>query len=313
MRVVVLAQAAVAISLNVGSGGAFVLALPAGRGKRRILLGFLIGVVLSSPLLIRPSGAGVLRFVVGAMAVEVAFRLYDWHMDPGALGRPGSVSFAGYAFNPFAIVLRRVAAEPPGSVRRNLGRLIVGLSVGGVAVGVTVWVFHMDWAHVPFVLEHCAKVISFMSIIQFLPNGLAAGYRLAGIPATDLMGGFFLSATPAEFWRRYNRPVEQFFERYVFRATGGVRRPVVATLVTFALSGVLHEYIFDIAARRVLGYQMLFFLIHGAAVAVTLRVRLSRGGRVAGVALTIAFNLCTAYLFFLSMNALAPFYVARGR
>ncbi len=94
MRGVVLAQAAVTVGLNVASGGALVVGLRVGREKRGILLAFLIGVVLASPLLIRPGGAGVLRFVMGAMAVEVAFRLYDLHMESGA-GWPSAVALAG--------------------------------------------------------------------------------------------------------------------------------------------------------------------------------------------------------------------------
>jgi hypothetical protein len=50
-------------------------------------------------------------------------------------------------------------------------------------------------------------------------------------------------------------------------------RPVRATIVTFLVSGVIHEYVFDLAAGRVLGSQMLFFTIHGLAVVATLRLR----------------------------------------
>jgi hypothetical protein len=312
MRVVVLPQIALSMGLNLASAGAFRLAWRFPSQKRRILLVLLIGVVLSSPFLIRPSGAGLLRFVMAAMAVEVAFSLYDSHMHSAAPSRPNGLALAGYVFNPFAIVLRRVSAEKPGCARHNLVAFIAGMSLGGMAIGLTVAVFHIDWARYPFVLEHCAKVISFLLIIQFLPNGLSAGYRLAGLPATNFAGAFFFSPTPAEFWRRYNRPVEQFFHQYVFRPAGGLHRPLLATMATFAFSGVVHEYIFDIAARRVLGYQMLFFLINGAATVVTLRARLDRRGRLAAIVLTSAFNLATAYLFFASMNAIVPFYVARG-
>jgi len=297
------------MGLNFASGGAYCLALQFAREKRRILLVLLIGVVLSSPLLIRPSGAGLLRFAMAAMAVEVAFRLYDLHRNSAALCRPKGFALMGYALNPFAIVLQRVAAEQPRSARQNLHVFAVGMALGGMSIGLMVYVFHIDWTRYPFVFEHCAKVISFFLVIQFLFNGLSALYRLAGLPATTFAGCFFLSATPAEFWRRYNRPVEQFFHQYVFRPAGGLHRPLLATMATFAFSAVVHEYAFDIAAKRVLGYQILFFLIQGAATALTLRVRLDRRGRLPAIVLTSAFNLATAYLFFLSMNALVPFYV----
>jgi hypothetical protein len=312
MRFVALAQTALAMGLDLAAGGASGPALRLPGKKRRVLLVLLIGPVLLSPLLIRPQGAGLLRFIMSAMAVETAFRLYDLQTSATGPRGPNALALVGYVVNPFAIVMRKVSAERRKDRRRDFVRFAAGVSLGAVAIGLTVCVFRVDWPRYPFVLEHCAKVICFLLIIQLLPNGLAAGYRLAGLPATDFAGNFFLSATPAEFWRRYNRPVEQFLHQYVFRPAGGLHRPLLATLATFAFSGVFHEYIFDVAARRILGYQMLFFLIQGAAVAITLRVRLSRRARLPAIVLTTAFNLATAYLFFASMNAFVPFYVTRA-
>ena len=246
------------------------------------------------------------------MAVESAFRLYDMYMDPPVLRRPNVLARIGYMVNPFAIVLRRVWAEERIHGRNNLGRFTAGTSLGLMAIGLMVWVFRIDWTRYPFVLEHCAKVISFLLVIQLMLNGLAAGYRLAGFPATDFAGNFFLAATPAEFWRRYNRPIEQFFYQHVFRPAGGFHRPLRATMAVFAFSAVMHEFIFDIAARRVLGYQAIFFLIHGTGTAMTLRVRLTGPARVLAIFLNSAFNLATAYLFFTSMNAFVAFYVQRN-
>jgi hypothetical protein len=312
MRNVALVQSAVAAGLNLASGGAFCRALRFPAGKRRVLLAFLTTVVLASPLFIRPRGAGVLRFVMSAMAVQTAFRLYDLHASAAGQYLPTCRAFVGDLFNPFSIVLRRVRAERPKSPREDQFRFLAGLSVGAAAIVLLVWLFHIDWARYPFALEHCAKVICFLLIIQVLLNGLAAGYRLAGLPATDFAENFVLSATPAEFWRRYNRPVEQFFFQYVFRPAGGFHHPLRATMAVFAFSAVVHEYIFDVAAGRVLGYQAAFFLIHGAAAAMTLRLRLTGPARVLAMVPNSAFNLATAYLFFESMNAFVDFYAPRA-
>jgi hypothetical protein len=221
MRIMALAQTALAMGLNLASAGIFCRAVRFRRQQRAVLLVLLIVAVLSSPLLILPRGAGLLRFVTAAMAVQTVFRLYDLHMDSAAPRRPECLAFVGYQFNPFAIVWRRVWAEYLIPARNNLGRFMAGTLLGLMAIGLMVYVFHIDWIRYPFVLEHCAKVVSFLLVIQLLLNGLAAGYRLAGLPATDFAGNFFLSATPAEFWRRYNRPIEQFFYQYIFRPSGG--------------------------------------------------------------------------------------------
>ena len=49
--------------------------------------------------------------------------------------------------------------------------------------------------------------------------------------------------------------------------------PVFATLAVFAVSGLMHEYVFGVATGRVQGWQMLFFMVQGCAAAATLRVR----------------------------------------
>jgi hypothetical protein len=311
MRIDALAQTALAMSVNITSGFAFRPALRFPRKNRRFPLGLLIAAILASPLLILPPHAGLLRFIMSAMAVIASFSLYDLHMDPPGLPAPGPLALAGRRINPFAVVWRKVSAEPRPA-HSDLVRFAMGVSLGLTAIVLMAWVFHIDWTRHPFALEHCAKVISFLLVIQLLPNGLAAGCRLAGLPATNFAGNFFLSPTPAEFWRRYNRPIQQFLHRYVFRPAGGLHHPLRATLATFAFSAIVHEYIFDIAARRLLGYQLMFFLLHGVASALTLRVQLNRRGRLAAILLTTAFNLATAYLFFASMNAFVPFYVTRA-
>jgi hypothetical protein len=311
MKAIVLPQAAATIGLILASSAAFFLARRFTTQTRRLLLFLLTAIVLSSPLLIRPSGATVLRFVMAAMAVQAAFRLYDLHRESSAAGARNCLTFAAFAFNPFAIVLRSVIAEPPKSIQHNLTVFLTSTSLGVITIALTVFVFHIDWTRHPFVLEHCTKVISFFLVIQFLLNGLSAAYRLAGLPATTFAGNFLLSATPGEFWRRYNHPVEQFFHQHIFRPAGGLHHPLRAILATFAFSAVIHEYAFDIAAHRILGYQLLFFLLQGVASALTLRLRPRGNARLPAILLTTAFNLTTAYLFFLSMNALVPFYVPR--
>ncbi len=311
MHLVPLAQTVCAVGVNLASAAIFCGAVRHKKQTRASLLVPLTVAVLASPLLILPRGAGLLRFIIAAMSVQTGFRLYDLHEDPAAPQRPNCLGFVAYQFNPFAIAWRRVWSEHQNHVRKDIVRFLADTSLGALAILLMVLVFHIDWARYPFVLEHCAKAISFLLVIQLLLNGLAAGYRLAGLRATDFAGNFFFSATPAEFWRRYNRPVEQFFEWRIFRPAGGLRHPIRATVAVFLFSAIIHEYIFDIAARQVLGYQLAFFLIHGAAAVMTLRLRPKGTSRVAAIALNCVFNLGTAYLFFMSMNAVVPFYVCR--
>ena len=76
--------------------------------------------------------------------------------------------------------------------------------------------------------------------------------------------------------------------------------------MVFAVSGLLHEYLFTVAVGRVQGFQLAFFLVQGAAVALTLR---AKPNRIVGVGATFTFNALTSILFFASVEGVLPFYV----
>ena len=303
-------ETAAALGIVLGVGAAFYPTLWLGRRARAILLAMSLGAIALSPLLIAGRGRFP-RLAVMLLAVTVGVRLYDTHAGTWAATRPKFLTYVACLVNPFALAMRQVLAERKPERKQDALRFAAGLVAGGVMVAIMLHFFLVDWRAYPFTLEHCAKVISLFLMIQFLPNGLAAGYRLAGLPATDFAGNFFLAATPAEFWRRYNRPVSQFFLEYLFKPSGGLRHPIRATAVIFAFSAVLHEYVFDLPAGRILGYQLVFFSLHGVASVATLRARPSGWIRGSCVLLTFAFNLATARIFFASVNAVIPFYVAR--
>ena len=178
-----------------------------------------------------------------------------------------------------------------------------------MAVLLMVWLFRRDWSGVPFALEHCAKTLAFF--IALIP-GSALGatlWRMAGGRARDFMDAPLFAATPAEFWRRYNRPAQQFFYEDVFKRAGAYQSPVLAALATFAVSALVHEYVFGVTLRRFQGYQTAFFLLQGLAVAATVRLRPARGSRTwLWICATWIFNLATSVFFFASVNGVVPFY-----
>jgi D-alanyl-lipoteichoic acid acyltransferase DltB (MBOAT superfamily) len=177
--------------------------------------------------------------------------------------------------------------------------------------GVSLW--RQDWSAIPFALEHALKVFSVVLAVVLIADASVALYRLLGGKALDPMRNPLAARTPADFWRRWNRPAQQFLQEYAFVPAGGFRRAVRATLVTFGVSGLFHEYVFGIAAGRIRGYQVLFFSLQGCAVAATMRIRPS--GRISSLWIvgTVMFNLATSVLFFQSVDALFPFYWPRSR
>jgi hypothetical protein len=300
----------ITFALEFTLGALFYPALRLPRPARTATLAVCVAGILVAPILIPPR-AGFLRLLAAVNAVMVGARVYDEYWAASCGEQTGWFRYLASLENPFAVVLRRAAQEPHPARRADVLGAIVGLLVGAAAVFLLIHLFTIDWQKHSFIAEHCAKAITLFLIIQFLPNGLAAGARLVGLPATNFGGAFFLARTPAEFWRLYNRPAEQFFYEHVFKPARGRRRIIFATLMTFAVSGIIHEYVFDLPAGRILGSQMAFFMIEGIAVAATLRLRPRGWLKWPAIVLTFVFNVAAVRIFLASVNAVVPFYVNR--
>jgi hypothetical protein len=118
----------------------------------------------------------------------------------------------------------------------------------------------------------------------------------------------FLARTPADFWRRYNRPVHQFLYEDVLKQLRGRQAPIRATLLIFVVSAMIHEYVMSIAIGTVQGYQSAFFLLQGVAVAATIRFKPRGWSAALSIVATLAFNLVSSVLFFASVSQIVPFY-----
>lgn len=301
---------ALSLAVTAGSGLAFYAALKLPWRARRIVFVLLLAAVLGSPLVVPPR-APFSKFVAAVYSVTISVKLYDHFCNAEAGFFPGPWLYFTSLVQPFALVLRRVMRERRPSRQAEMKQFLACFTAGIAAVALIAGVFSIHWRRYPFIAEHCAKAISVFLMIQFLPNAFVPIFRLLKMPATNFAGPFFLARTPAEFWRLYNRPVWQFFQQYLFKPAGGAAHPLRATLLTFLFSGIVHEYVFDIPAPRLLGLQMLFFMIQGIAVMATIRLRPRGPMAIPATLLTVAFNLATVCIFLTCLNAVMPFYVNR--
>jgi hypothetical protein len=272
-----------------------------------MVLGALAVFIALSPLWV-PLDARLLRCLAAVNAVMLLVKLYDLHIGAGQSRRPSFSSFLAFLPSPFSCVWRRLNDELRPTVRQNFARLGQALWKTTLASIVAVWIFRRDWTGMPFFAEHCAKTLAVFLTLMPLTVLAATLWRLAGGRARDVMDTPLLAPTPAEFWRRYNRPAQQFFYEDIFKRMGGLRSPTRATLATFAVSALIHEYLFDISLDRVQGYQALFFMLQGLGVIATMRMRFG-GWRIwFGIGATWIFNLATGLFFFANVNELVPFY-----
>ena len=296
-----------AVVLAVVSAVAFLPALALGNRRRLAAFLALGTVVVLAPLLV-PLHATVARTLCTGFAVVLLFKMWDLHA--GALrGRRTSIR-DGLTFyiNVFHLVSRKHGLEQQPSGDRNAQDLSLGLLGVVSTCAIVWWLMEFDWTGVPFVFEHSLKAPAF-----FL---FAVAFFQTCVAFTRLIGGYVLTfsdmpwiaRTPAEFWRRYNRLVGQFLYEDVFKLLQGGRHPALATLGAFLVSGLIHEYLISMMIGRVQGYQMVFFLLQGCAVALTLGVKPVGGRAIAWRLGTLAFNLASSVFFFASAQSVFRFY-----
>jgi hypothetical protein len=268
-------------------------------------------IVALSPALVELDDLddAIQRAAAALLAVALIVKLYDVLHAPRCFHRSGFRFYVWYLANWLWLVVRR---RPPSHRRMDDFRqvlLAAPVTIAGVSLLATV--FRYDWSTRSFTFEHCVKASTVFALLMPLTSTISAAWRLLAGPALDAMNAPFLATTPAEFWRRWNLPAQQFFTEYVFKAAGGLNYPIRTMLFTFLISAAIHEYLFGIATGWFHGWQTLFFMTQGLAAAITARWR-PRGLFVPiGFVATVAFNLATSVWFFRSVDAVIPFYAVR--
>jgi hypothetical protein len=274
----------------------------------RVLALVVAAAVMAPVPLMVPPEARVLRTLVAIASLTLWVKLYDVHFGAARGRRPTFASYLAFLPNTLSLVHRRLDDERQPTARGNWRRLAVAGTVSALTTVLFLATFTVRWERYGFAAEHVVKVVGFFLMIVPLSAIQAAAWRLGGGRGRDFMDNPFAARTPADFWRRYNRPVHQFLEEDLFVPAGGRRHRVRATIAVFLFSAAIHEYVFAMGVGRVQGYQAAFFLAQGLAVAATLRVKPRGLWVVPWVAGTFAFNVATGVLFFGSVNGLLPFY-----
>jgi hypothetical protein len=302
--------AVLAVTVLVAAAGAWAMDRP----RRGVVVWTAVAVtflaLFVAPLAM-PADRRPLRFVAGLVAVIASVKLFDAMFEARGGRRREKLGFWGFlAFltNIFALVRRKSGQLPVPSRSADRAQLKRSALATGLGLSLFVVVFHVQWGQWPFAIEHGCKVAALFLVLIPISSFGAAGWRLLGGSALDFMESPLEARTPADFWRRYNRPAGQFLYENVFKPAGGRRRPVRAALVTFGVSAAVHEYLFSVTLGRIQGLQTAFFLIQGIAVVATMRVRPRGAFAVVGVAATLTFNLVTSMLFFTSLDQVVPFY-----
>lgn len=254
------------------------------------------------------------RCLLAVTAGLLVFKLFDLHRHAAAWEARGFARWLRFLVHPLRLV-GGGGTPTRSSLGVRLGRLALAAGEVGLGLALLLVLMHSDWSGASFWTEHAAKLAaSYLCLWDGLFRLLETVCRLAGGRCPAGRGAPLLAPTPAAFWRRYNRVLGEFFARDVFSWAGGRRAAWRGVAASFLWSGLLHEYIAAVVIGRPVGYPLLYFALHGAAVIGTARWR-PRGARAAaGMALTLLFHLVTSVLVFATFEqAGLPWYSGSAR
>jgi hypothetical protein len=149
-----------------------------------------------------------------------------------------------------------------GQVTRRLAAGLVGI-VGGLALctlGAALGVSDRGLA-----LDSLFKTAEVYLLATGGNHLLIGAFGVAGYRVFDGFRYPILAGSILDFWGRYNVCIHRWLKRNIFRpVVRGGRSSTTAVLAAFAFSGVGHELIFVPAAPDLAGWQLAFFMLHGA-------------------------------------------------
>ena len=292
---------------------------------RSLLLTAIWSPLLVLPLVI-PYEYRVVRLFFFLICGFLAARSLDLiSSSPPFREKPGFGGFFFYVF--FALALKYPDPEwrtRPGDIPGGMLQMLRGVGIYLIVLAITTFNTCFHTPETAYWLNVASKVyewyLLFVCFMDFY-YGLA---RMVGIEGVVNLREPMLSRSPADFWfNRWNLPVIDWIQRYLFIPLGALRHPYRATLITFLISGVIHQYGFNISAETMNLDFLWYFLIHGLAVAGIRAVkrpfrrklprlyRLWRDHPLAKVfqhTVTLAFFIVTGSLFFRAVDLVIDFH-----
>ena len=113
-------------------------------------------------------------------------------------------------------------------------------------------------------------MIGVVFILHFgLFHVLSLAWRTVGVDARPIMDKPIMADSLAGFWsKRWNTAFNALAFRFAFRPLRRAINPVIATLMVFLLSGLVHELVISLPASAGYGLPTAYFLIQGLGMVV---------------------------------------------
>ncbi len=146
---------------------------------------------------------------------------------------------------------------------------------------------------------------------------LIAVYRLLGYEVAEIFEAPLYATSPFEFWRRWNKPMQEWLAYNVFGRVSGRKRLAAGVFLSFVASGLVHEYVVSLSSCTLNGFMLTYFVIQSFACLLSIRLRRrpprflanytnTKGLKIAQWALTMACLLIPGILFVYNVKKILP-------
>jgi hypothetical protein len=276
--------------------------------RRMALCVITTALTLLAPLLI-PVRFPVSRCLVATTLVFFIMKSCEVHRHPDKYAKVSLLRYAPFLMNHCLVVPRRTDHFRNGLPLANRVRhFVVRTLYISIATAALYGVFQLDWSRHAFWSEHFVKSAAAFAWIDCAFPWYGAFWVLAGVRTIEFNDRLLLAYTPAQFWRRYHRPAHEWLHENVFKPLRIFTRPGAALLLTFVVSGLIHEYIIAVSLSRPTGHMLGFFTLQGLVSLITARLHPTGARQIAGLVLTYTFLLASSVYFFAPVDQGIAFY-----
>jgi hypothetical protein len=278
-------------------------------------------VPLSAPWIVAGRVSPLVTWLVAIIGGIAMIRAIDWLASPRQQGNLIRVwlvltVWPGLEIEDVGIRLRWTRALVRAVIWRS------GAGAAGLAVGLALAAAGelLAGSRRGFLLDGALKSLEIYLLAGGANNLLVGTFAVAGFRVFDGFRYPILAHSILDFWSRYNVWIHRWLKRHIFEPVKARRRPALAVLAVFAFSGLVHDYFMLPCAPEVLGYQFVFFMVHGLGALAAFRLgrtfRALTGRRVPralAIAATLAFVLLSAPIFIHSLDRVLDLHRHVGR
>ncbi|MCP4363691.1 MAG: hypothetical protein GY800_00075 [Planctomycetes bacterium] len=177
-----------------------------------------------------------------------------------------------YTTNVTKCLPRGTCTLPTSVILRNA---LTGTACGLLATALLALNWNLAWWKVSPVVDYITLGLEYYLLLMFVTTMLIAVYRLLGYEVAEFFKAPLYAMSPFEFWRRWNKPMQEWLVYNVFRVFGrvsGRKRFATGVFLSFVASGLLHEYAVSLASCTINGFMLTYFMIQSFACLLSIRL-----------------------------------------